>query len=266
MEKTNQPHLTAIHRTEKSLPTRTLLKKGLLKGRILDFGCGHGVDTDELREEGYDIVGYDNYYRAKLPTGKFDTIICHYVLNVLERAEQTEVLMQISELLKPSGNAYFSVRRDLKDNIGFRFHHIHKAWTYQTNVVLPYTTIYKNTSFEIYQYQHFNQVYNKEKGNCPYFNISHKLCLVSESASSVAFYETQYKIIVLPKRKVSIYSELSQREQIGLKILTNRCSEILQKNCPTSNIKAIQHNTYENEECINFCIEVQSIKKNEQRL
>ena len=40
-EKINHPYLTAIKRTSLSVPTRYLLQHNLLKGRILDFGCGY---------------------------------------------------------------------------------------------------------------------------------------------------------------------------------------------------------------------------------
>ena len=83
-EKINHPYLTAIKRMELSVPTRYLLQHDLLKGKILDFGCGFGFDTDDLKRQGFDIVGYDYYYRPDYPEGKFDTIICNYVLNVLE--------------------------------------------------------------------------------------------------------------------------------------------------------------------------------------
>ena len=76
----NNPHLTAKERTSVSFPTRWLKQHNLLKGDILDFGCGFGFDTDELQKEGYSIVGYDNFYRPEYPTKRFDTIICNYVL------------------------------------------------------------------------------------------------------------------------------------------------------------------------------------------
>ena len=60
--KINHPYLTAIRRTRLSAPARYLLQHGLLKERILDFGCGLGFDTDELRRQGLDITGYDCYY------------------------------------------------------------------------------------------------------------------------------------------------------------------------------------------------------------
>ena len=40
IEKINHPYLTAIKRTDLSVPVRYLLQHSLLKGRILDFGCG----------------------------------------------------------------------------------------------------------------------------------------------------------------------------------------------------------------------------------
>ena len=95
----NHPYLTAIKRTDLSVPTRYLLQHNLLKGRILDYGCGFGYDTDELIKRGYNIIGYDYYYRPYYPEGKFDTIICNYVLNVLEPYAQAEVLMNVTNLL-----------------------------------------------------------------------------------------------------------------------------------------------------------------------
>lgn len=96
-----------------------------MKGRILDFGCGYGFDTDKLKRQGYDITGYDYYYRPEYPDGKFDTILCNYVLNVLEPYAQAEVMMNVTNLLASTGTAFFAVRRDLTEE-GFRLHAIHR--------------------------------------------------------------------------------------------------------------------------------------------
>ena len=123
-------HLTAIERTSLSYPARLLINKNKMKGKILDFGCGIGKDVELLNSKGYDIKGYDPHYFPNYPSEKFDTILCFYVLNVLLPEEQAEVLMNVSNLLKPNGKAYFAVRRDIQYE-GFRVHKVHKKETYQ---------------------------------------------------------------------------------------------------------------------------------------
>jgi len=132
-QKNLYPHLTAIERKKLSFPMNWLKNNNLLKKKILDFGCGLGSDVKFLKQEGYDIRGYDNYYFNQYPKEKFNTISCIYVLNVLEPLDQSDVLMSVSELLASNGKAYFVVRRDIKHQ-GFRTHYIHKKPTYQANV------------------------------------------------------------------------------------------------------------------------------------
>ncbi|MCE2806740.1 MAG: hypothetical protein LW700_16285 [Gemmataceae bacterium] len=55
------PDRQAISKT-----ARVLLDKGLVLGRVLDFGCGLGFDADQL---GWD--GYDPYYRPRELTGLY---------------------------------------------------------------------------------------------------------------------------------------------------------------------------------------------------
>lgn len=230
-KKVNNPHLTAIQRTSLSFPTRILKERKLLLGEILDFGCGFGYDTDHLQKSGYNIIGYDNYYRPELPEKRFDTIICNYVLNVLEPNEQADVLMSVSELLKPAGKAYFAVRRDLK-NEGFRTHYVHKKPTYQIDVVLPYNSIFQNENCEIYEYQHFNQI-KKGRTNCPFCNLNPKVELISETATAVAFLDgfpvNKGHTLVIPKRHTASYFDLSIHEQRALWLLVNRCKTIIEK-------------------------------------
>ncbi|MCR5456013.1 MAG: HIT domain-containing protein [Bacteroidales bacterium] len=236
MKKTkNNPHLTAKERTTISFPTRWLKQNNCLKGEILDFGCGFGFDTDTLQKEGFDIVGYDNYYRPEYPSKRFDTIICNYVLNVLEPDEQAEVLMSVSELLKPEGKAYFAVRRDLKYE-GFRTHFVHKQPTYQCNVILPYKSIFVNDNCEIYEYQHFNKTDFKENyktsDKCPFCKLNPKVEIISETATAVAFLDgypvSKGHTLIIPKRHVADYFELTVKEQRAIWLLVNRCKKILE--------------------------------------
>ena len=62
------------------------------------------IPMNQLKR-GYNIIGYD-YYRPYYPEGKFDTIICNYVLNVLEPYAQAEVLMNVTNLLSSNGTAF----------------------------------------------------------------------------------------------------------------------------------------------------------------
>lgn len=221
-EKINHPYLTAIRRTDLSVPVRYLLQHNLLKGRILDFGCGYGYDTDELERQGYDITGYDYYYRPKYPEGKFDTIFCMYVLNVLEPYAQAEVLMNVSNLLSPTGSAYFAVRRDLKEE-GFRLHAIHRQYTYQCNVCLPFPSLECNASYELYQYTHFNQLPRKEGESCPFCRLSRRVEVICETATCVAFYDgypvSPGHALIIPKRHVASYFDLTAHEREAMDVM-----------------------------------------------
>lgn len=225
-------HLTAIERTNMSFPARLLLKKNLLKGKILDFGCGIGKDVEKLIEKEKDVVGYDPYYKPNFPTEKFDSIICFYVLNVLLPEEQADVLMNVSKLLKEGGKAYFAVRRDIHYE-GFRVHKIHKKQTYQCNIKLPYKSIYKNENCEIYEYEHYT-ILNKGKVDLSPFLIGEEPReLIVETATVFSFYDkfpvSQGHTLVVPKRLVSNYFDLSPKEQTALWIVVNEVKKILQE-------------------------------------
>ena len=95
-------HLTAKERVNLSFPAKFLYSTGLLVGDLLDFGCGFGKDVELLKAKDKSIIGYDKHYFPNYPESKFDTIICFYVLNVLMPEEQANVLMEVSQLLKPT--------------------------------------------------------------------------------------------------------------------------------------------------------------------
>ena len=222
IERVNHPYLTAIKRTDLSAPVRYLLQHDLLKGRILDFGCGFGYDTDELKRRGYDITGYDYYYRTEYPEGKFDTIFCVYVLNVLEPYAQAEVMMNVSNLLSPKGTAYFAVRRDLKEE-GFRLHAIYREYTYQCNVRLPFLSLDCNSSYELYQYNHFNKLPRQEGETCPFCRLSRRVEIICETATCVAFYDgypvSPGHALIIPKRHVASYFDLTNHEREAMNVM-----------------------------------------------
>ena len=221
-EKLNHPYLTAIKRSDFSVPTRYLMQHNLWQGKSLDFGCGYGFDTDELKKQGYDITGYDYYDRPDFPEGKFDTIICNYVLNVLEPYAQAEVLMNVTNLLSPKGTAYFAVRRDLTEE-GFRLHAIHKQWTYQCNVKLPYKSLFANKSYELYQYNHFNKLPRKDGVRCHFCNLARYVEIICETATCVAFYDgypvSPGHALIIPKRHVASYRDLTNHEKEAMNVV-----------------------------------------------
>ena len=107
---------TAIKRTKPSLPLRFLIDKNLLKGSILDYGCGRGFDAEYLDKKGFCIDSYDPHWNPSgIKKSVYDTIFCNYVLNVLETDDEIfSVIKNVQDLLKNNGLAYFAVRRDLK--------------------------------------------------------------------------------------------------------------------------------------------------------
>jgi len=223
-------HLTAKERESISFPARYCLGNKLIFGTVLDFGCGFGKDVEVLKNSGIEITGYDPLYFPKYPTGKFDTILCFYVLNVLMQEEQSNVLMDVSQLLKPTGKAYFAVRRDLLYE-GFRIHKVHKKPTYQCNVRLPYRSIFKNETCEIYEYQHFNQIRINSKPACIFCNPDGRNELIVESATAYAIYDnypvSKGHALIIPKSHSADYFQLTFREQSACWYMLNRVVKIL---------------------------------------
>lgn len=132
----NKSHLTAIVRKDLSLPTKFLLERGYLKEDLLDYGCGRGGDVLILRNI-YQInsFGYDpnleklgvynkglfdnNSTLFKRAKDCYNTITCHYVLNVVLQSEEKDILKHIQSYLKPNGNAYITCRADYKNCNGW---------------------------------------------------------------------------------------------------------------------------------------------------
>ncbi|NCS88672.1 MAG: HIT family protein [Ignavibacteria bacterium CG2_30_36_16] len=232
LKKNLYSHLTAKERKYLSFPAKLLLNKKLLVGDVLDFGCGFGKDVEMLATKGIKIVGYDTHYFPTYPAKKFDTIICFYVLNVLMQEEQANVLMEVSQLLKPTGKAYFAVRRDLQYE-GFRTHKVHQKPTYQCNVKLGYKSIFKNENCEIYEYRLYNQFSRKENPTCPFCNSDSERELIVESATAYAIYDkfpvNNGHALIIPKKHCSNYFDLNFKEQSACWFVLNKVKQIVSK-------------------------------------
>jgi len=139
----NKSHLTAIKRNKLSLPMAYLQKQGLLKGRILDFGCGRGDDANHL-----DLDKYDPYYFPDCIKGVYSTITCIYVLNVLTKQEIKKVLRNMAAHLSPHGKIYITVRRDLKKTVRTQ------RGTLQRVIKLDMPILIENKKYCIYYWSH----------------------------------------------------------------------------------------------------------------
>lgn len=224
-------HLTAKERESLSFPAKIVLNRNFLKGDVLDFGCGFGKDVELLKAKGVNIIGYDKHYYPNYPDKKFDTIICFYVLNVLLPEEQATVLMELSQLIKPSGRIYFALRRDLR-NEGYRMHKIHQKPTYQCNVRLPFKSIFKNEYCEIYEYKLFNQIKKIEFRDCPFCNPDSEREIIVESATAYALFDkfpvNKGHALIIPKKHCANYFDLTFKEQSACWFILNTAREIIQ--------------------------------------
>ena len=206
-----------------------LKNNGFLEGKILDFGCGFGSDAKFLQKAGYKTECYDIHYFPRYPDSKFDTITCIYVLNVLESFDQSNVLLSISNLLKHGGKAFFAVRRDIKYE-GFRTHKIHKKPTFQTNVKLPFNSIFKNQYCEIYEYRHYD-LQKENTSDCIF--CSPKSNVIFESAVAYSIFDkfpvSKGHALVIPKRHVSNYFDLKINEHIACHLNINKLKNLIDK-------------------------------------
>jgi ATP adenylyltransferase len=122
------PEKTAISRNKPARPILLLSELGLLRGQKLDYGCGKGIDAETFK-----MSKFDPYFfpiELKRYFGAYDTVTCQYVLNVLPKKNEKEILTNIQNLLSDNGNAYITVRRDiLKEGLTTKK-------TFQRNVIL----------------------------------------------------------------------------------------------------------------------------------
>jgi hypothetical protein len=131
----------AVCRETVSKTARFLELHQLLRGRVLDYGCGFGFDADYFGWE-----AYDPHYRQKLPEGLFETIVCNHVANMLTRASRQEMFQAIQALLTPKEKAYLSVSRKIP-----KTGKIAMRKRIQNFVVLSLPSVFCDEELEIYQ-------------------------------------------------------------------------------------------------------------------
>ena len=131
----------AIRRGTVSKTARFLDEHRLLRGRVLDYGCGFGFDADHFGWE-----AYDPHYRQTLPDGLFDTVVCNHVANMLTRDSRQELFRALQALLAPQGKAYVSVSRRIP-----RAGKVALRKRIQNYVVLTLPSLFCDGELEIYR-------------------------------------------------------------------------------------------------------------------
>lgn len=145
-----------MRRVSASSPLKMLLTKGLLPAggdgtrfcaRVLDYGCGQGADVLHLRGLGHDAVGYDPKWRPVKPEGRFDVVLCTFVLNVITAREASDVLEKIDGYLNQGGMAFVSVRRDVpREGVQGR-----DAWQRWVECPEGYDVVFEGTGFATFR-------------------------------------------------------------------------------------------------------------------
>src|SRR5262245_53096860 len=134
---------TAVKRDRPSQAAEVLIGRGLVRGRVLDFGCGFGFDADHF---GWD--GYDPFYRPKEPEGEYDTVLCTLLLNALSRNNRAKVLNRIRGLLAANGIVYLGVARNVPVTGKMGVHH-----SLQNYVVLTLPVVFEDDKLAIYAFR-----------------------------------------------------------------------------------------------------------------
>lgn len=146
---------TAISRSSLSAPIKYLIQKNAFSSlpsgaRVLDYGSGKGTDSQALRDmfPHLEIVAYDpNHGPTEQPKGKFDIIVCNYVLNVVsDKKIRTDIINHIYALLKNNGKAFVSVRADVEALKGMT-----SKGTWQGFIKLKFPVKHKTGNFIMYE-------------------------------------------------------------------------------------------------------------------
>jgi diadenosine tetraphosphate (Ap4A) HIT family hydrolase len=96
------------------------------------------------------------------------------------------------------------------------------AWYPVEYFRLPYKSLVSNKGYKLYQYQHFNKLPRKEGERCPFCKLSHKVEIICETATCVAFYDgypvSPGHALIIPKRHVANYFDLTNHEREAMNV------------------------------------------------
>ena len=96
-----------------SAPIERLIELRLLEPsqRVFDYGCGQGLDVQFLRERGFEVEGWDPYWRAGDPLVESDVVMLNFVLDCIgDPGERAEALLKAWDLTRDY--LMVTVRRD----------------------------------------------------------------------------------------------------------------------------------------------------------
>ncbi|WP_302462096.1 HIT family protein, partial [Phocaeicola plebeius] len=87
----------------------------------------------------------------------------------------------------------------------------------------PFQSLERNSSYELYQYQHFNKLPRKEGEVCPFCRLSRRVEIICETATCVAFYDgypvSPGHALIVPKRHVASYFDLTNHEREAMNVV-----------------------------------------------
>lgn len=132
-------------------------KLNILKGRVLDYGCGYGLDAEINKWE-----SYDPYYYDIILNGKFDTIVCTNILSAVSSKIRHQIIENIRELLNEDGFVYFAVPRNLPIK--------GKLSGYERRplnfILLTLESVYLDKDIEIYKFNKISEYKDKTNNIC----------------------------------------------------------------------------------------------------
>lgn len=105
---------------EKIRLIENFLEKSGKGKKIVDLGCGEGVNVEKFKNKGCDIIGIDLNYESdsvlkrsitetSFADDSFDVALCLDVLEHISFEDQEKALDEINRIVKPGGTVVFSL-------------------------------------------------------------------------------------------------------------------------------------------------------------